>query len=129
MTFFSSLLSSRLGIAGIGAALFLCLFGWHKIQVGILNHQATVLESEKIEEKTRRKACEFNLDDVRTALTKQNELVDLAGAESDRRVAEAEARALAMVTSLDLVDRMVSGPTGHNEMNLFWIDLFGRVIE
>lgn len=129
MTAFLSLLNSRLGIAGIGIVLLLCLLGWHKVRVGYLNHKLVVAESEKIEEETRRQTCEFNLTDVRTALSRQNNQVEKAREEADRRVAAAEASAISKLTPPEQVDRMVSGPPGHEEMELFMIDLYGRYIE
>jgi hypothetical protein len=126
MTVFLSLLNSRLGIAGIGFVLLLCGFGWHKIQTGYLQHRVTVLESEKIDEQTRRRTCEFNLSDVRTALDRQNGQVEEARREADQRVAEAETRAISQLTPPEEINRMVSGPPGYEEMNLFMAGLFGR---
>ena len=121
-----SMLNSRLGIAGIGIVMLLCGFGWHKIQVGYLNHKISNLQTEKIDEQNQRKVCEFNLVDLRSALDRQNGLVEATRVEADAKIAAAEDLALSKLTDPALVERMVTGPAGHEEMNIFFIDLLGR---
>ena len=121
-----SMLNSRLGIAGIGIVMLLCGFGLHKIQVGYLNHKIANLETEMIDEENQRKVCEFNLVDVRTALDRQDGLVEAARVEAAAKIAAAEELAISKFTAPVLVERMVTGPAGHEEMNLFFIDLLGR---
>lgn len=121
-----SMLNSRLGIAGIGIVLLLCGFGWHKMQVGYLDHKIANLKTEKIEEQNQRKVCELNLVDVRSALDRQNGLVEVARDEAAAKIAAAEDLARNYITDPDQVERMVTGPAGHEEMNLFFIDLLGR---
>ena len=136
MTVVWKLINSKAGIIGVGIILLFCAWGWHKASVEILEFRiaclkkdAIILTGKVIEQKNRTATCEINLSGTRDALSRQNAKVSSLKVEADQLQAEADAKAIALLTTPEDVEKVVSGPPGHQEMNEFMIDLFGRVYQ
>lgn len=127
------MLNSRAGFAGIGVVLLLLAFGYHKATVGLLGLEisglkkdATMLATKVVEQQNLKKVCQVSLADSLAAISVQNDRIASLKIEADLRVAAATDQAMAAITPPDEVDRLIGGPAGVAEMNLFFIDLFGR---